>query len=127
VAHYKFDFDTSPPPERWLSLDEDARIAAVRDAHTRTRSAVGQSPEAHAALHVVVETRLAEGDRVVLDTYERFRAAGIRRHTTIHALASVVARQMSAILEHGSSVDQATSDGDFAALSPTDWQPKNTP
>jgi hypothetical protein len=120
------DYDVASPPaaEEWLAMDEGARIAAVEDAHRRTRSAAGQNPTAHATIHVAVENRLAMGDAVVVAAYDRFRAAGIERHTTVHALASVVTRHMLATLEQGQAFDQEAADRDFAALDPAAWTKK---
>jgi Ser-tRNA(Ala) deacylase AlaX len=118
-----YDVSAPPPAEDWLAMDEGERIAAVEDAHRRTGAAVGQNPTAHATIHVVVETRLAVGDEVVVAAYDRCRAAGLDRHTAIHALASVVTRHMMAALEQPEGVvDQATADRDFDALDPSAWK-----
>lgn len=105
-------------------MDEGARIHAVLEAHRRTRSVVGQNPSAHASIHVVVENRLAEGHAAVVAAYDRFRAAGIDRHTTIHALASVVTRHILDVVEQQAPLDQATADRDFEALDPAKFQRK---
>lgn len=105
-------------------MDEGERIAAVEEAHRRARAATGQNPTAHATIHVVVENRLAMGHEAVVEAYDRFRAAGIDRHITIHALASVVTRHMMASLEQAEPLDQATADRDFAALEPSAFQRK---
>lgn len=120
------DYDVANPPSAdvWLAMDEGTRTARIEEAHRRTRSPVGQSASAHAAIHVAVETRLASGDAAVVAAYDRCRAAGLDRHTTIHALASVVTSHMLAVLEQRRGFDQSTADGDFAALDPAAWQRK---
>jgi hypothetical protein len=51
---------------------------------------------AHAALHVVVENQAALGDEIpVHRTLDRLMKEGIDRHDAIHAVASVLAEQMS--------------------------------
>lgn len=119
-----FDLDGTFPAEAWLSLEESDRVVLVREAHERVRAPVGQNPDAHATLHVAVENRLAAGDRAVVAAYERFRGAGIGRHTTVHALASVVTRHMMAVLESREGFDQETADRDFDALDPAAWTRK---
>lgn len=119
-----YDVENPPAPEAWLAMDEGERIAMIEEAHRRTNSPTGQSPHAHAAIHVAVENRLAEKHAPVVAAYERFRAAGIQRHTTVHALASVVARHMMDILEQRDDFDQARADRDFDALDPNDFKRK---
>jgi hypothetical protein len=120
ASHDAAPYDIANPPtaEAWLAMDETERVAAIEEAHRRTRAPVGQNATAHASIHVAVEDRLAAQDPVIVATYERFRAAGLDRHTTVHAIASVVTRHMMAVLEHGVAVDQATADREFAALDP---------
>lgn len=105
-------------PSEWNALDEEQRIALVEADHERTRSPTGGRADAHAAIHVVVENRLADGDAAVTRAYDRFRAAGVSRHQTIHALASVVTHHMVAVLESSGAPDQAEADRDFDALDP---------
>jgi hypothetical protein len=117
------DYDVANPPSRqeWLAMDESERIAAVQEAHRRTRSPVGQNAHAHAAIHVVVENRLAEGHAVVVAAYDRCRAAGLGRHATIHALASVVTRHMLAAVQE-EPFDPDAADRDFEALDPATFK-----
>jgi hypothetical protein len=120
----EYDLKNPPNAEEWLASDESERIAAVRDAHLRAKAPAGQSPDVHATIHVVVENRLAAGDAPVLAAYERFRAAGIGRHVTIHALASVVTRHMMDVMETKQPLDAAVTDQDFAKLDPNDFKPR---
>lgn len=113
-----YDIANPPKPEEWLATDEGERIAVVEEAHARTRSPVGSNANAHASIHVVVENRLAAGHAMVVAAYERFRAAGIDRHTTVHALASVVTRHMMSVLEQRPGFSQEEADRDYAALDP---------
>jgi len=117
-----YDVANPPSAEDWLAMDEAERIAAVQEHHRRTRSPTGENPMVHATIHVVVENQLAEGLPGIVRAYDRFRAAGVDRHTTIHALASVVTRHMMAILETATTWDQAAADRDFDALHPAAFQ-----
>ena len=124
MTTHAYDVASPPSPEDWLAMDEAARIDAVREAHERTRSPVGSNATAHASIHVIVENRLAEGHSAVVDAYDRCRAAGLDRHTAVHALASVVTRHMIAMVEQQASFDQAAADRDFAALDPAAFKRK---
>lgn len=117
-----YDFEAPPSPADWLALEEDEQLARIEAAHRRTGSPVGQSPGVHASIHATVETRLASGAPAVVAAYERCRAAGLDRHTTIHALASVVTGHMLAVLQQKTDFDQDTADRDFAAIDPAKWQ-----
>lgn len=118
------DYDVAHPPSpaEWLAMDEGERILAVEEAHRRTGSPTGGSPTAHATIHVMVENQLAEGQPGSVAAYDRFRAAGIGRHTTVHALASVVTRHMMSMLQNGGTFDHAAAERDFAALDPAAFQ-----
>lgn len=121
----EYDVAKPLPPEEWLALDEAERALLVKASHERTKSPVGQSPDAHAAIHVAVEDRLARAEPAVIRAYDRFVAAGIGRHVTVHALSSVVARHMMAMLEKGpNAISQEQSDADFDALDPAAFKPK---
>jgi hypothetical protein len=119
----EYDVAKPLPPAEWLALDEAERHALVRASHERSKSPVGQSPDAHAAIHVAVEDRLAAGEAAVVRAYDRFLAAGIGRHVTVHALSSIVARHIMAMLEKGpNAVSQIESDADFDALDPASFK-----
>jgi hypothetical protein len=122
VGMAEYDVAKPPPPEEWLALEEGERITLVLEAHERTKSQMGQSPQAHAAMHVVVENRLAAGEPAVVRAHDRCIAAGLTRHIAVHALASVVSRQMLAMLEEGKTISQEQSDQEFDALDPGAWK-----
>lgn len=104
-------------------MDEGERIERVRLAHARSGAAVGENPQAHALMHVVVESQLAEGYAPAVAAYERFRASGVDRHNTIHALASVVAAHIMEMLQEQKPFDDAQAERDFAALDPANYKP----
>ena len=112
------DYDVEDPPaaEVWLAMDESERIFAVEEAHVRTRAPVGGNANAHASIHVVVENRLAEGHAMVVAAYDRFRVARLDRHTTVHALASVVTQHMLAVLEQRPGISQEEAPPGGSAL-----------
>ncbi len=120
----EYDVEHPPPPEVWLAMDEGERVSVIEEAHVRTGAAVGGNANAHASIHVVVENRLAAGHAAVVAAYDRFRAAGIDRHTAVHALASVVTRHMMAVLEQRAGFSQDEADRDYAALDPAAFKRK---
>ena len=105
----------------WLELDETERLSRVEDAHQRDGSPVGENPRVHAAMHVIVENRLAAKDEPVIAAFERFRIAGVDRHETVHALASVVAQQLFDITAEQRAFTPE-DDLAFADLDPDDWR-----
>lgn len=109
------------PAAEWLALPEEQRAALVDAAHRATNAPMGANPGAHATIHVLVETRLAENDPATVRAYERFRAAGLNRHMTVHALASVVTHHLLAALENNAP-DEAAAARDFDALDPADFR-----
>jgi hypothetical protein len=119
-----YDIENPPAPDAWLAMEEGERILAIEHAHARTRAPVGSDANAHASIHAVVENRLAAGHAMVVAAYDRFRAAGIDRHTTVHALASVVTRHMMAVLEQRPGFSQEEADRDYAALDPASFKRK---
>lgn len=118
----EYDVSTPPPAEEWLAMTELERVRLVEEAHRRTRSPTGQNANAHATIHVFVENQLAEGVPAAVAAYDRFRAAGIDRHVTVHALASVVARHMMTVLEQSAPFDDAAAARDYAALDPASFE-----
>lgn len=86
---WKYDPEHAPAPAQWLALDETERIEAVRRYHRKTRVKL-PSMNAHAAVHVMVENQLAEGLPQAKRALERLLGAGLDRHDSIHAIASVL-------------------------------------
>lgn len=89
-------YDPQHPPDAaaWLALDETERIDLVLQYHRRTRV---ELPNAtlHAAIHAVVENQVALGEEIpVRQTLERLQTEGLDRHEAIHAVGSVLAKQI---------------------------------
>jgi hypothetical protein len=112
--------DVALAAEEWLALDDTTRLTMVEEAHERHRWSVGENARVHAAMHVIVENRLAQKDEPVVTAYDRLRAAGVDRHESIHALASVVAAQLFDALAEKRELSPE-DDAAFATLDPADW------
>lgn len=105
----------------WLELDEGERLSRVEEAHRRDGSSVGENARVHAAMHVIVENRLAAKDEPVIAAFERFRTAGVDRHETVHALASVVAQQLFDMTAEQRAFTPEDDDA-FGELDPAEWR-----
>lgn len=121
-----YDADTAPDPTAWLAADEGVKAAAVR-AHHDGLASHGPMPNAklHMLFHVIAENQLAAGDPPeVGQTLERLLAAGVSRHAAIHALASVVAAEVFAVMKENRIYDRAATSAALARLRAEDWVEK---
>ncbi len=98
----RYDPTAGPDPGEWKGSDEAERLRAVRVQHA---GAEVDLPDVrlHAALHVVVENQLAEGYEAAVRALRRLTSQGLDRHEAVHAIGSVVARQMHALLKGGAA------------------------
>lgn len=118
-----YDPQHAPDPDWWLALDEQERIDLARDHHRRARVRLPNA-KMHAVFHAVVETQIAMGDELlVARTLDRLRAEGLDRHDALHAIGSVLARQLHAAMTEGETgVDRnAAYRRDLDALSAEGW------
>ena len=95
----KYDPDVAPNSSAWRALDEAERLVAVRDYHRRTKQPRGESPDAHAAIHVGVENQLADKHPAATRAMSRLLEEGLDRHDAIHAIGSVLAGEMYQMLK----------------------------
>jgi hypothetical protein len=105
------DYDPlkAPDPTWWLSLDEDDRNSLILEYHRRARVKLPNA-RAHAAFHAIVETQVAMGDELpVARTLARLQSEGLDRHDAVHAIGSVLAEGVYAIMggEKASDPNQA--------------------
>jgi hypothetical protein len=87
------DYDplAEPHPDAWLATDEQRRLDVVERYH-RDEGFEAERAGAHAAVHLIVENQIAEGDQLpVRRTLLRLMAEGLDRHEAIHAIGSVLA------------------------------------
>jgi len=117
----RYDPDVGPDSTPWLELDEAGRLAAVRQYHKRAKERAA-SPEAHAAIHVAVETQLAEGHPSAKAALERLLREGLDRHDAIHAIGSVLAGEMFAMLKSKRPHDAAAYSRKLDALTASGWR-----
>jgi hypothetical protein len=86
----RYDPDRPPAPPEWLALTEDERLDIVLAHHANTGTRLPNA-RLHAAIHVVVENQLAQGEPgAVGDTLRRLQREGLTRHDAIHAIGATV-------------------------------------
>lgn len=106
-------------------IDQEALLERVLREH-RDSPHPGLTPERmrlHASLHVVVETQVLTGDPPETSrTLARLVDSGLDRHQAVHAVASVVADEMMAIVSARKKFDQDRFEQQLRALDPADWR-----
>lgn len=80
----RYDPEVAPDPIEWLATTEADRLAAVRRHHHSAKHDTG-SLQLHAAIHVAVETQLAERHPAATAAMNGLTADGLRRHEDPHA------------------------------------------
>jgi hypothetical protein len=99
----RYDPNVAPDPAAWQALGETERQLLVETYHRRTGIEVPNA-QLHAVLHAVVETQVALGDDLpVRRAIGRLMTEGLDRHEAIHAVAWVLARYLSEIMEPGAA------------------------
>ncbi|MEO6079482.1 MAG: DUF1841 family protein [Steroidobacteraceae bacterium] len=90
--------EKEPDAAKWLALSEAERLDLATYAHRKERLNPGAITP-HAALHVAVENQLAMGQPAsVSQAMVRLRSQGLSRHDAVHAIASVLAEHLHAIV-----------------------------
>jgi hypothetical protein len=79
----------TPNAEEWLALDESEQITLVQEFHRREGIQL-PNPGAHAVVHVIIESQLAEGFSAATATLARLKSEGLDRHEAVHAMGSVL-------------------------------------
>lgn len=100
-----YDPDISPSPADWLRTDEGERIEQVTSYHRRKKLKLPNA-QLHAVIHVVVENQIALGEEVVLKTLTRLQGEGLGRHDSLHAIGSVLAEDLYALMQDDRSSDE---------------------
>jgi hypothetical protein len=125
MASSRYDPDRPPDPEWWHALDETQRIHAVEAFHRKARVRLPNAT-VHAAIHVIVENQIALGSEIpVAATLARLMQQGLDRHDALHAIGSVLAAHMNALVRDELGSDEDPNVAYFAALAeltPRSWR-----
>jgi hypothetical protein len=93
-----YDPLSAPDPDDWQSMDEGEQMMLVTEYH-RQAGVKLPNEQAHAVVHVVVENQITLGDETSAPaTLERLMREGLDRHEAIHAVGSVLADFMQALM-----------------------------
>ena len=96
----KYDPLKEPSSEEWLSLNEQERINLAVDYHRRAQVRL-PNVKVHAIVHVIVENQIALGDEIPAGaTVQRLMSEGLDRHDAIHAVGSVLMKNLYELLKH---------------------------
>ncbi len=117
-----YDPLNAPDPDDWQSMDEGERMMLVTEHHRRAGVKLPNA-QAHAAIHVIVENQIAQGDETsARPTLERLLREGLDRHEAIHAVGSVLADYMQALVR-GDAAPGATEryDEELEKLTAAKW------
>ena len=118
----RYDPQAAPDPSAWRQAEERARLRAIEDYHHRAALKM-PNVRMHAVIHNVVENQLAEGLPETVATLERLARAGLTRHDALHAIGSVVAGQIHAMLSGAAqSLDEGAYARQLQALDPAAWR-----
>ncbi len=116
-----YDPDKPVDAAEWLALDEDEQQLVVDQYHKRAGIRL-PSRRVHAIIHAAIETQVAQGHAAASRALNRMMAEGLDRHDAIHAVGSVMAKHMFAIMKHGQSFDEDAYASDLDALSAARWR-----
>lgn len=117
----RYDPDVAPDPAQWLATPEADRLDAVRRHHKRAKCSAG-SPELHAAIHIAVETQLAEGHVAATAAMDRLIAEGLERHEALHAIGSIVAAEMFDVVKARRTHDADAYARKLGTLTAASWR-----
>lgn len=115
-----YDPEVPPEPEAWLAADEQIRMMACMQFHSRSGVAFGPetNPRLHAILHAILENQIALGEPPrVAATVRRLIAEGLGRHDAIHATSTVVVKFMT----DGKVFDEASYNRDLDEVTAEWW------
>jgi len=116
---WAYDAERNPDAELWLTLDESERLDVVLAHHQALGNAHANlaNPQAHAAMHVVIENQLAEDNPFAARvTLKRLMDGGLNRHEAIHAMGIVASKRLFAVLKNKEKWDADAYIRDLNAL-----------
>ncbi len=117
----RYDPADAPDPSAWLEADEGERLEAIIRYHKRAKER-GGNLHAHSAVHAAVENQLAEGLGATVRAMSRLVAQGLDRHDAVHAIGSVMAKQIYGVLQKRRPYDSAEYAAQLDELTAESWR-----
>src|SRR5690606_7169734 len=103
---FPYDPNRPLPVAVWPTLDEDERLARIEAHHASPQCDHGlaANPDLHATVHLIVENQVAVGDATpTAAAIDRLRGEGLARHEAVHAVGSVIAAPLFALVNDDSA------------------------
>ena len=117
----RYDPAVAPDPRKWLEMDEQERMSAIRRYHERAGIRV-PSLQGHAIVHTIVESQLADGHAAAIRALDRLVEGGLDRHEALHAVGSILSRQLYRTMQGEKPFDTAAYDSDLEELTVEGWR-----
>jgi hypothetical protein len=120
---FLYDADVAPDPEAWNRLGEHEQLRAIELHHERSAHKDGTPARGHAAVHLIVEGRIATNDPpLVAETLTRLVAEGLARHEAVHAVGRVIITLVNEMVRTGGPFQEERFDRELQALTATTWR-----
>ncbi len=103
-----YDASQAPDAADWLRCPPNDKLRLVVAFHAAQRLPSGRL-KSHAALHVVVEERLARGDGPVARALARLQQQGMARHEAVHAVGEVLRDHAAGQRQLNEALEQLTA------------------
>ena len=117
----RYDPAVGPEPRAWLEMDEQERMAAVREYHERSGARL-PSLQGHAIVHTIVESQLVDGHAAAVRALDRLVKGGLDRHEAVHAVGSVLSRHLFRTMQGEAPFDTAAYDARLDELTAALWR-----
>jgi hypothetical protein len=121
--YMKYNPNKAPIASVWLSTDEAERLEMILHYHKRKALDI-PNPRLHAAIHVAIENQLAEGMPEAFQTLAKLIKEGLNRHDAVHALGSVLSKQIYQISKVEPELKNPNAEyiKDLKSLSAESWK-----
>jgi hypothetical protein len=117
----EYNPDRAPDAEQWRAADEMDLMDLVFQYHETARIRM-PNPQAHAALHVMVENQAALADKTpVAEAIVRLMGQGLSRHDALHAVGSVLLTHMNNAKATSTPIRRDAYFHDVRALTAESW------
>ncbi len=121
-ASFCYDPLQAPDAKQWLALDETERYNLVEKYHRRAKVRI-EGAQLHYVVHAVVETQALMVDETpVAAALTRLVGEGLDRHEAVHAVGSVLALHLEAVVSGIGNTDIEHYYRQIRELTASRWQ-----